>query len=147
MKAALDADDEAFLRELDAERGLFAQMGDTLKGPLGGWSTLTFVMALPLSAIMFLAIWKMFTVQGTRELVLWTAGALAGERDEWAVPATMELDTDPVVGLYQMCAASPLGPFDRQRLLCAATPEERALELDRLLAELVDVLRDRLGGS
>jgi Lon protease-like protein len=76
-----------------------------------------------------------------------TAVALAGELDEWSVPATMELDTDPVVGLYQMCAASPLGPFDRQRLLCAATPEERALELDRLLAELVDVLRDRLGGS
>ena len=77
VKAALDADDEAFLRELDAERGLFAQMGDTLKGPLGGWATLTFVMAIPLSAVMFLAVWRMFTAKDMRELVLWTAGALA----------------------------------------------------------------------
>jgi Lon protease-like protein len=75
-----------------------------------------------------------------------TAVALAGELDEWSVPATMELDTDPVIGLYQMCAASPLGPFDRQRLLCAPSPGERALELDRLLTDLVDVLRDRLAG-
>jgi hypothetical protein len=76
VKAALDADDEAFLRELDCERGLFAQMGDTMKGPLGGWATLTFFMTFPMAAFMFFAAWKMFTVDGTRELVLWTAGAL-----------------------------------------------------------------------
>ncbi len=76
-----------------------------------------------------------------------TAVALAGELDEWSVPATMELDPDPLVALYQMCAASPLGPFDRQRLLCAASAHERAIELDRMLDDLTAVLRDRLGGS
>ena len=76
-----------------------------------------------------------------------TAVALAGELDEWSVPATMELDPDPVVSLYQMCAASPLGPFDRQRLLSSSTCHERAVELDRLLDDLTEVLRDRLGGS
>jgi hypothetical protein len=78
VRAALDADDEAFLRELDAERGLFAQVGDTMRGPLGGWAAMAFVMALCLAAFMFFAAWRMFTVEGTRELVLWTAGALTG---------------------------------------------------------------------
>ena len=77
MQQALDADDEAFLRELDAERGLFTQIGDTMKGPLGGWTTLTFFMSFLLAGFMFLAVWKMFNVEGIRELILWTAGALA----------------------------------------------------------------------
>lgn len=77
MKAALDADDEAFLRELDADRGLFVQMGDTLKGPLGGWATLTLVMTFPMAAFLFFAVWRMFAAAEMRELVLWTAGALA----------------------------------------------------------------------
>ncbi len=77
LQAALDADDEAFLKELETERGLFAQMGDALTGPLGGWAKLVFVVLFPMSAFMFYAIWQMFTVEGTRELILWTAGALA----------------------------------------------------------------------
>jgi Lon protease-like protein len=76
-----------------------------------------------------------------------TAVALAGELDEWSVPATMELDPEPLVALYQMCAASPLGPFDRQRLLAAETCHERAADLEVLLDDLTVVLRDRLGGS
>ena len=77
VKAALDADDEAFLRELDAERGLFAQMGDTLRGPLGGWATLTFFMGFPMGAFLFFAVWRMFGAEDMRALVLWTAAALA----------------------------------------------------------------------
>jgi len=77
VRAALDADDEEFLRELNSERGLFTQMGDTMKGPLGGWATLTFFMTFPMAAFMFFAVWRMFIAEGTRELVLWTAGALA----------------------------------------------------------------------
>ena len=88
VKAALDADDEAFLRKLDSERGLFAQMGDTMKGPLGGWATLTFFMTFPMAGFMFFALWRMFAAEGTRELVLWTAGALAamlalGQVKQW----------------------------------------------------------------
>ena len=77
LRSALDADDEAFLKELDSDhRGLFAQMGDTLSGPLGGWAKLVFVIMFPMTGFLFYAVWQMFTVDGTRELILWTAGAL-----------------------------------------------------------------------
>jgi hypothetical protein len=77
MKAALDADDEAFLRELDAEHGLFAQMGDTIKGPLGGWAILVFALALPLAALTFFSAWQMVQAPDTHTLILWTAATLA----------------------------------------------------------------------
>jgi hypothetical protein len=77
IRTALDADDEAFLQELDNERGLFAQIGDTLSGPLGGWAKMVFVIVFPMSIFMFYAVWQMFTVEGTREIILWSVGALA----------------------------------------------------------------------
>lgn len=77
VKAALDADDEAFLRDLDADRGLFAQMGDTMKGPLGGWAVLTFLMAGLMSAFLFFAVWRMVMAHDVRELLLWAVGTLA----------------------------------------------------------------------
>ena len=76
IRGALDADDEAFLKELEQERGLFAQVGDTLTGPLGGWAKLMFVVTFAWTIFMFYALWQMFTVEGTRELILWTAGTL-----------------------------------------------------------------------
>jgi hypothetical protein len=76
VKAALDADDEAFLRELDADRGLFTQVGDTMKGPLGGWAAMAFFMALLLAAFLLFAVWRMFTVEAMQDLVRWTAGAV-----------------------------------------------------------------------
>lgn len=78
LRTALDADDEAFLSELESERGMFAQIGDTFSGPLGGWAKLIFVILFPMSAFMFYAVWQMFTVEGPRELILWSVGALAG---------------------------------------------------------------------
>jgi hypothetical protein len=77
IRTALDADDEAFLQELDNERGLFAQIGDTLSGPLGGWAKMVFVIVFPMSIFMFYAVWQMFTVEATREIILWSVGALA----------------------------------------------------------------------
>lgn len=77
LKAELDADDEAFLRELDSDhRGLFAQMGDTLNGPLGGWAKLIFFVTFPMAGFMFYALWQMFAAETARELILWTAGML-----------------------------------------------------------------------
>jgi Lon protease-like protein len=76
-----------------------------------------------------------------------TALALAAELDEWSVPLTMELDADPEVALYQMCAASPLGPHDRQHLLCAGDAGQRADHLLALLDELVSDMRSRLAGE
>lgn len=76
LSAALDADDEAFLRELDKERGMFAQFGDTLNGPLAGWTKLAFAMTFPLAIAMFICAWKMFTVDDLRVQMLWTTGAI-----------------------------------------------------------------------
>ena len=76
LTAALDADDEAFLRELDDERGLFAQFGDTLGGPLAGWTRLAFAATFPMAIFLFVCVWRMFAVDDLREQMLWTAGAI-----------------------------------------------------------------------
>jgi hypothetical protein len=77
LKGALDADDEAFLRKLDEERGLFAQIGDTLTGPLGGWAKLVAFGSVMLAIVTVVAVWQMFSAQSERVLILWTAAALA----------------------------------------------------------------------
>ena len=77
LRTALDADDEAFLQELETEHGLFAQIGDTFAGPLGGLSKLVFFILFPMSAFMFYAVWQMFVAEGQREMILWAFGAMA----------------------------------------------------------------------
>jgi hypothetical protein len=77
LKGALDADDEAFLRKLDEERGLFAQIGDTLAGPLGGWAKLVAFGSVLLAILTAVAVWQMFSADSDRVLILWTAAALA----------------------------------------------------------------------
>jgi hypothetical protein len=76
LKGALDADDEAFLLELDSERGLFAQIGDTMRGPLGGWSKLVVFNSTLLVVVMVVAVWQMIAAETDRALILWTAAAL-----------------------------------------------------------------------
>lgn len=70
--------------------------------------------------------------------------ALVAEVGEAAVPATVELDDDPVLCSYQASAVAPLGPADRQRLLEASSVEERVVLLATLLAEQEDDLERRL---
>ena len=70
--------------------------------------------------------------------------ALAAEAGDHTAPATIELADDPVVAGYQAAAVAPVGPHDRQRLLAAATPDERLQLLDGLLADAVTVLSMRL---
>lgn len=70
--------------------------------------------------------------------------ALAAEAGDHTAPATIELADDPVVAGYQAAAVAPVGPHDRQRLLAAATPDERRQLLDDLLADAVTVLSMRL---
>mgnify|MGYP000533657896 CR=1 FL=1 len=74
----LTDDDRAFLARLDDERGLFTQVGDVLTGPLAGWTRLIFVVTFFMSMATLYAVWMAFTVEGTRELVLWSAGAMIG---------------------------------------------------------------------
>ena len=73
--------------------------------------------------------------------------ALAAEAGEGTAPATVELSDDLVLAVQQAAAVAPLGPFDRQRLLAAPAPEERARLLDELLGEAEEVLTLRLGGA
>ena len=66
--------------------------------------------------------------------------ALASELGLPVPSATVEIADDPVVALFQMSAAAPLGPADRYDVLAA--PGSRA-RLD-LVAELLDVQSEML---
>jgi len=73
--------------------------------------------------------------------------ALAAEAGDLAAPATIELADDPVLAGHQAAAVAPLGPLDQQRLLSAASPDDRLEQLAVLLDDAIDVLQMRLGGS
>ena len=66
------------------------------------------------------------------------------EAGDDAVPATIELSDDPVLAAMQVASVGPFGPFDRQQLLAAPTPEERVGRLAALLEDAEQVLRLRL---
>ncbi len=74
--AALDADDRAFLEQLDDGRGLFRQIGDSLGGPLGGWAKLVFAVTFISAIVTFYAVWQMFNAQETRDLTLWATAVI-----------------------------------------------------------------------
>jgi Lon protease-like protein len=69
--------------------------------------------------------------------------ALAAEIAE--VPAVPELSADPSVALWQLCAAVPVGPFDRQRLLASDSVGERLHLLNELAHDAASLLAFRLG--
>lgn len=52
----------------------------------------------------------------------------------------IELPDDPVLATYRLCAGSPLGPADQQRLLAAPSPETRLELLVELLEDVREVL-------
>ena len=63
------------------------------------------------------------------------------------VPDGVDLDAvsdDPLVASYHLAALSPIGPADRYRLLCAATPAERLDLLAQSLDDVEAMLRFRL---
>jgi hypothetical protein len=51
---------------------------------------------------------------------------------------------DPLVDSYHLVAATPVGPADAFRLLCAAGPVERMQLLEQVLEDLEAVLQFRL---
>ncbi|MFN3816894.1 DUF6768 family protein [Brevundimonas sp.] len=77
LRAALEADDEAFLNRLDKERGLFAQIGETFRGPMRTMTVAANVVVLIATAVGLWAVWKMFGAASTRDLILWAAAAWA----------------------------------------------------------------------
>ena len=73
--------------------------------------------------------------------------ALAAELGLSAVaPATVDLDPDPAVAAWQLCAVAPLGPVDHQRLLGAEGAGGRLELLAGLAAEASELFAHRLSG-
>ena len=77
LRAALEADDEAFLNSLEKERGLFAQIGETFRGPMRTMTVVANVAVLIATAVGLWSVWKMFDAASTRELILWAGAAWA----------------------------------------------------------------------
>ena len=71
------------------------------------------------------------------------AVALAGEIGETA--AFPSLSTDPLVASWQLCAAAPVGPFDRQSLLAANDVGRRLALLAEHASDAASLLAFRLG--
>lgn len=74
IASALDEDDKAFLDSLESDRGLFRQLGDSWRGPMGGWAKFAFALAVIGGVLMvFVAI----QVVHTRDPIGHTVWAIA----------------------------------------------------------------------
>jgi uncharacterized protein len=69
--------------------------------------------------------------------------ALAGELAD--VPVLPPLTPDPLEAVWQLCAAIPVGPFDRQRLLAADGVDRRLSLLAELARDAASLIAFRLG--
>ncbi|MEM7666913.1 MAG: DUF6768 family protein [Pseudomonadota bacterium] len=76
IKDALSADDYEFLNNLEADRGLFAQIGDTWKGPLGGWAKLIFGFTVAMGLLFLFVIWQV--AHSTNEPIVHALWAISG---------------------------------------------------------------------
>ena len=76
LREGLTADDEAFLKNLEQDAGLFQQMGSTFSGPLGGWTIYAFIMSFAMFCVSLWAGWNMLQADSLKIVVLW--GALFG---------------------------------------------------------------------
>jgi Lon protease-like protein len=81
------------------------------------------------------------SVRGAFDVVLGLLHELDARIPADAPPAS----DDPVRDLYEIAAASPLGPLDAQRVLEATDATARGAVLQQYLGELADDLRARLG--
>lgn len=77
IAAALDADDRDFLASLDDDRGLFRQLGDSWKGPLGGWAKFATLLAVVIGLSFLVVIWQVAHTRDPVEHTLWAIAALA----------------------------------------------------------------------
>lgn len=71
ISASLNADDEAFLKELDMEPPLFEQVGGSFAGPMRRLTMFANIAAVIATLIGLFAIWKLFEATATRDLILW----------------------------------------------------------------------------
>jgi len=76
LMASLSAEDEAFLKELEEDVGMFQQMGMTFSGPLKYWTAFAFVISFLIFALSMWAGYNMLQAESLKMVVLW--GALFG---------------------------------------------------------------------
>ncbi|MGB5723505.1 MAG: DUF6768 family protein [Parasphingorhabdus sp.] len=96
LGAALDADDKAFLDNLENGRGLFDQLGATLQGPMRFWSYMVGIFTFGFSLLAVYCGWQALQAEQIRETILWSVGFLV---------------------LFQAVAMLKMWLFDRMNLL------------------------------
>lgn len=72
----MSADDWAFLESLEDDRGMFQQIGDTWKGPLGGWAKLIFGFTVALGLLFLYVLWNV--AHSTDHPIIHAIWAIAG---------------------------------------------------------------------
>lgn len=74
---ALDTDDHAFLASLERDRGMFQQIGDSWKGPLGGWAKVSFGLAIMFGIGLAYSFYRALTAGGGDAMIGWAFAAIA----------------------------------------------------------------------
>ena len=77
IRDVLDADDRAFLNELESDRGMWRQIGDSMSGPMGGWTKLVFAMSVVFGLLLLFCFYMVFTSHHAWEHLMWAIAALA----------------------------------------------------------------------
>ncbi|VVT11718.1 DUF6768 family protein [Erythrobacter sp. EC-HK427] len=76
IRDVLDADDQQFLSELESDRSLWRQIGDSMAGPMGNWTKLVFALSLVFGGLIVFCFYKVFTTQHQFEHLMWAIAAL-----------------------------------------------------------------------
>lgn len=77
LKHGLSADDEAFLKDLEGDVGIFQQMGATFSGPMKFWTAFAFVFSFAMFAGGVWAAFQMVGAETVKETVQWAVLVLA----------------------------------------------------------------------
>ncbi len=77
IQQALGQDDHAFLASLDSDRGLFEQIGDSWKGPLGMWAKFSFAFSVGIGLALAYSFYRVMTAPGGDALMGWGFTCLA----------------------------------------------------------------------
>lgn len=75
--AALDTDDHAFLASLEEDRGMFQQIGDSWKGPLGGWAKMSFGLSILIGISLAYCFYRAVIAGGGDAMIGWAFGCIA----------------------------------------------------------------------
>ncbi len=74
LEDALSQDDEEFLRRLENEPGLFAQVGNAFQGRLKYWTAFAFFQSLVLFGAAIYCFWQLLGADSARDAILWATG-------------------------------------------------------------------------